>query len=117
MSGTLNLAITQGCDYGPVLITCKDGAGAVVPLAGWKSYAHVRKRSGLPLVLDLAPVIAADDAAGLVTVPALDWEVTAGLAVGKYIWDLILEDPAGIRYEPPLAGEFSVAEIATQPTT
>lgn len=117
MPATLDLAITKGCDFGPVLITCKDALGAAVPLAGWKAYAHVRKRSGLPLVLDLAPVIAADDAAGLVTLPALDWQATAELPTGTYIWDLILEDPAGTRYEPPLAGELRVAEVATQPTT
>jgi hypothetical protein len=86
-----------------------------VPLAGWAAYAHVRRKPDGPLVLDLAPVIAADDAAGLVEIPHLPWATTTALAYGSYVWDLILETPAGVRIGPLLAGSFNVVPINTQP--
>jgi hypothetical protein len=117
MAGTLNLTITRGVTYGPILISCKDAQGDPVPLAGWTAFAEMRKKPApaSAVVLDFAPVIAADDAAGLVTIPRLSHADTAALPPGVFGWDLILQDAAGIRYEPTLAGTCTISAINTAP--
>lgn len=115
---TVNLAITAGVDFGPVVITCYDALGAVLPLAGWKAYSEARSRTrGKPdgaAIIDFAPVIASDDAAGVVTVPALTYAQTADLPAGTYYWDLVLENPSGVRLEPPVVGSVVITRINTQ---
>lgn len=117
MAGTLNLTISRGVTFGPVQISCKDANGAPVPLAGWKAYAEARKKPASARVIDFAPVIAADDAAGLVTIPQLGHSSTAALPPGVFNWDLILEDPDGIRYDPTLAGSVTISAPITLPVT
>ena len=113
----LDLAIARGADFGPVLISCQDAEGAAVPLAGWSAYAQARRSPAAAVVLDFAPVIAADDAAGLITLPALGHAATALLPAGIYAWDIILQDPAGIRYAPFLSGALAITTPTTQPAT
>lgn len=117
MSNTLDLAIKRGTTFGPGLLTVKDTAtGLPVPLAGYTAYAHARTDENSALYLDLAPVIEPDDAAGLITLPALTPAQTAALAPFNGRWDLILEDAAGVRLtEPLLIGRFTVSKIITQP--
>ena len=111
---TLNLAITIGADFGPVLLNCTEGAAAF-PLAGYKAWAHVRTSPDDGLVLDLAPVILPDDAAGRITLPLINHDATAALTQGSYHWDLILEDAAGRRGDPIVGGAFTIGAINTQP--
>jgi hypothetical protein len=114
---TLNLEIIKGTTFGPVQITCKDSNGTPVPLAGWSAYAEVRKDEKSALILDLAPVIAADDAAGLVTLPEIPWSTTDDLPVMVGQWDLILEDGTGRRLPPFLGGRVNIALPVTQKAT
>lgn len=113
--GELNLEITRGVDSPIIRLTCKNSIGNAVPLAGWTAYAHVRKASGAPLILDLAPVIEDDDSAGLVTIPSIPWADTEDLTPGTFYWDLLLEDPDGIRQGPILAGSFVISNPKTKP--
>lgn len=113
--GTLNLVLKRGITFGPVTISCTDADNAVLPLGGWSAFAHVRKDPAGPLVLDFAPVIAGNDTAGLVTLPAVPWATTATLAAGVYFWDLLLQDPAGRRLDPILSGTVTVTTPLTQP--
>ena len=114
---TLNLEILKGTTFGPIQITCKDAAGVPVPLAGWSAFAEVRKDEKSSLILDLAPVIAPDDAAGLVTLPEIAWDATDDLPVMVGQWDLILEDPDGRRLPPFLGGRVTIALPITQKPT
>lgn len=113
--GTLNLVITKGADYGPVRMTCFGESGSAFPLAGYTAYAQVRRHPGAAVIMDLEPVIAADDTDGLVTIPQLSHTATAALATGSFCWDLILETPGGYRLPPILAGSCTVAWPITQP--
>jgi hypothetical protein len=113
---TLNLTIKRGTTFGPILITAKNGAGAVVPLAGYTAYAEARKGPGGAVVIDFAPVIAADDADGLITIPAIAKEDTSDIPSCSILWDLILESPDGTRAtEPLLEGRVSINQLITQP--
>ena len=113
---TLNLTIRRGTTFGPVLITCKDSAGAVVPLAGFTAFAEARKGVGSAVVIDFAPVIQSNDAAGLITIPAIAYADTDDLPSCSIPWDLILQDPQGVRTtEPILEGVVSINQIITQP--
>lgn len=113
---TLNLTINRGTTFGPVLITAKDGTGAVVPLAGYTAYAEARKSAGRSVVIDFSPVIEADDADGLITIPAIPYADTADIPPCSVPWDLILESPDGVRMTTPLIrGRVSINQIITQP--
>lgn len=121
MSATLNLSIVRTASFGPVAITCQrlaeDGVTLeVVPLAGWSAYAEVRKSPGKAVVLDLSPVITADDAAGLITLPKIDHTALANLPLGTHAWDLILEDPDGVRYPPLVSGKADITRTTTEPS-
>lgn len=117
MSGTLDLTIRRGTTFGPVLITCKDGDGLAFSLAGYKAYAHIRSdENAEELYLDLSPEIAANDAAGLITIPQLSAATTTALEPFKGRWDLILEDATGVRLtEPVLIGRVTVSSLITKP--
>lgn len=113
---TLNLTIKRGTTFGPILITCKDGAGAVVPLAGYIAYAEARKNPSSEVVIDFAPVIEADDADGLITIPAISYALTKDIPSCSIPWDLILESPDGTRAtDPILEGRVSINQLITQP--
>ena len=113
---TLNLTIKRGTTFGPILITAKDGTGAVVPLAGYTAYAEARKGPGSAVVIDFAPVIAADDTDGLITIPAIPHAETKDIPSCAIPWDLILEAPDGTRAtEPLLEGRVSINQLITQP--
>ena len=67
------------------------------------------------IVLDLAPVIAVDDAAGLITIPEIDFAITKDLCPMVAEWDLILQDADGNRWPPSIAGRFTITNTVTQP--
>ena len=109
--------LRRGVNFGPVEITGTDDATPPVAtaLAGWKAYAHVRINSDSPLVLDLAAVIEADDADGLITLPEILPAASRLLDAGSFVWDLILEDPAGRVLPPVMGGKFVISSTITHP--
>lgn len=118
MSGVLNLKINRGTTFGPIVITAKDKAtGLPLPLAGYKAYSQIRKDENDPeIYYDLSPIIASDDTAGIIIIPALTPEITAFLAPFTGKWDVILEDPDGIRLTDPIVqGNVSVSLLVTKP--
>ena len=114
MSYIVNLTIKRGTTFGPYQILCKDANGAAVPLAGYSAKAEARKNNDSELALDLAPVIEADDAAGIITLPEIPWETTADIAENLLKWDLILIDPSGKKLPPFVYGEITVETPITQ---
>ena len=122
MPATVNLTLSTRCTFGPVLLTCTSG-GTPYPLAGLSAFAEVRRiatqRNELKtygdIVLDLAPVIAVDDAAGLITIPEIDFAITKDLCPMVAEWDLILQDADGNRWPPSIAGRFTITNTVTQP--
>ena len=113
MQSTLDLEILRGTTFGPVQIVCKNSAKAPVALAGWSAAAQARKSASSTLIVDLLPVIAADDAAGLVTLSEIPWETTAALPVGDFRYDLVMIDPDGRRLPPFLGGKLKITDIYT----
>jgi hypothetical protein len=114
-AATLPLTLVRGADFGPVRILCRDAQGDPVPLAGWKAYAQVRKNPDQTVIIDLDPQIAPDDTAGEITLPAIPHPATHTLPLGGHLWDLILEDPGGIRRPPIVEGSFSITRTITVP--
>ena len=106
--------LRRGINFGPVEITGTDDNDTPTALAGWKAYAQVRRVSDGPLILDLAPVIEADDADGLITLPEVLPDASRLLTAGSYVWDLVLEDPDGRLLEPVLGGKFVISSTVTQ---
>ena len=89
--------------------------GAAVPLAGWSAYAQIRTKSeGGELVYDLAPVITADDADGLITIPEIPHAITRTLPAGDFVYDVIPVDPLGRRLDPIVAGQIKSSTSITQ---
>jgi hypothetical protein len=112
---TLNLEIQRFVTFGPIQIVCKNASGVVVPLAGYQAFAEVRKDEKSSRILDLAPVIAADDADGLITIPEIPWQLTDDLSPVIAQWDLILEDPNGKRLPPIVGGRININTPISQP--
>jgi hypothetical protein len=83
-------------------------------LTDWKVWAWVKTAPGATLVLDLDPQIDADPTTGKITMNMTDTE-TATLTVGDFFWDLIFEDPSGVRIGPLFSGSFSIIELITEP--
>ena len=105
---TYDLSIHAGTADGWVF-TVKE-SGTVVDLTGFTVAAQVRDRNGT-LVLDLAPSIT--DAAGGQIAISLASTVTAGLAAGRYFWDLVIND--GDDWQGPyLAGAVTVTGTQTE---
>jgi len=111
---TLDLEISRGTNFGPVTIYCL-ADGVAVPLAGYSAYAEVRKSANGPVILDLAPVIEADDALGLITLPEIAFALTDPLPAMDAKWDLILEDPTGKRLPTLVGGRVEINQPITQP--
>lgn len=111
----LDLTLTRDITFGPIVITCKDSAGAAVNVTGWTAYAEVRKKpEDTTVILNLAPVVS-NGAAGQVTIPAIANTVTKTLPPGAYQWDFILQKPTGERLGPFITGRFNIGNKITQP--
>lgn len=112
----VSLTIYRGLDFGPVIITCRQGTqgGPALDLTGWMARAEIRKGPGQQVILDLAPSLQ-DAAAGEIQI-ALSKEQTAALPLGGYQWDLILTRPDGTTLSAPtVAGPVSIHSPITQP--
>lgn len=108
------LTIRRGVTFGPITIICRDALGAAIPLAGWSAYAEARKTPDGPVVLDLVPVIAADDALGIITIPAIAHTATTSLSDSLLGFDLILGTPIGTRIDSGVAGTIHISTPYTQ---
>ena len=112
---TLDLEISRGTTFGPVQLLCKDADGVAVPLAGYSAFAEARRSPAHSVVIDLAPVIEADDALGLITLPEIPYTLTDDIPAQICKWDIILQDPDGKRLAPIIGGIISINMIITQP--
>lgn len=111
----LALEINPGTDFLGALLYCQDGSGDPFPLAGWTAYAEVRKDNTSPVILDLAPVIAADDTAGLITIPGITPDNTEDLPEDVYQLDVLLKNPGGdILPDPLLTGTMTISRTITR---
>ena len=108
----LDLTVTKGITFGPILFTFKDSNGDPFDLTGWQPHAHARSSPGAKSKIDLAPAIT-DAAAGEAEIPVKTDEVTLSYLAGELSWDLILESPGGVRIGPLFKGDFLVKEIIT----
>lgn len=110
----LDLEITKGVTYGPVVFNFKnqDGTPFDLTVGGtWKIFAYGRLTRGAKNKIDLKPIIT-NAPAGEATVQFTDEETNAFMA-GQYGWDMILEVPTGERIGPYFAGKLTIEEINT----
>jgi len=75
-------------------LTCQDDAGDAVDLTGYSARGTVRESPTIGTVtLDLSPTIPTP-ADGVVSISVAD-EITAGITAGRYVFDVVLDTPAG----------------------
>lgn len=108
----LDLHISKGITFGPVLVTCKDASGNPRNLTGWSVFADARQSLTGGVAFSLAPQIVGG-AGGQVSM-SFTPEQTAALRAGTYRWDLVLRNPGGDRLGPYLAGKVAVDQLNTQ---
>ena len=113
-AATVDLEIERGTNFGPVVITCTN-EGVPVPLAGYSAFAHVRKGPGSPLILNLSPVIEADDTEGIITLPEIDNALTDDIPPMDAKWDLIIRNAAGKKLPTIIRGRISINQPITEP--
>ncbi len=111
---TRNLVIRKGANFGPQPILVVDGNGEPVDLTGWSVYAHARKKPSIAIAFDLAPEIT-DEAGGEIQIAPAAAD-TAEYPEGSFIWDVILQNPAGDRIPYLANSQVTVRGMATQPT-
>lgn len=111
--GKVHIVVYAGLSFGPLTIRCLDGNGAPVSLTGYTPYAQVRDPDTGTLKLDLSPVIS-DAADGEITMNPSD-EDTTGAGLGKWKWDLILENPSGDLIGPIVEGNASILAKISKP--
>lgn len=107
----LDLTIIKGITYGPVIFNFKQQDATPFPLTGWKVLAYGRRYHNAKDKIDLNPVVT-DGPNGQAQINMSD-ESTLALMGGEYNYDLILEDPNGIRTGPYFAGKLKITEIYT----
>ena len=112
---TLDLEISRGTTFGPVLLYCKNELGVAVPLAGYSAFAEARKSPAHSVVINLSPVIEADDSDGLITIPEIPYTDTDDIPAQICKWDIILQDADGKRLAPIIGGIIAINMIITQP--
>lgn len=109
---TYNIEIRKGITLSPLVLIMKDDNGTTVDLTGWSAYAQVRKtKTANEVVFNLSPEIT-DPSAGEITITLTD-EFTDSLSLGKFGWDLVLENPDGERLGPFLEGTVTVVATYT----
>lgn len=111
----VNLSIRRGVTFRGFSITCQNAQGAAVPLAGWSAYAQIRSQKDDSVIFDLAPTIAVNDDAGIITVPPIPYATTLTIPAGDYVFDLLPQDPSGTRYDPIIQGNVTITTAITRP--
>lgn len=106
-------SVYVGIDWPTVSLQMLDDADAPIDLTGWIVFAWCKKLPGTILIFDFNPQIV-DAPNGIVTL-ALDKTQTKPLPAGSYTWDLIFENPSGVRLGPILAGAVSIVRLDTEP--
>lgn len=109
-----NITITRGVDYLGMVIQCYSDTACTTPvdLTGWTAYAQARDSVG-KLLRDFAPVVS-DPAVGKVMFPPIPAVQTRAMSRGSCQWDLLLQQPSGVRLGPFLAGTLTISDQPTQ---
>ena len=94
MATIQNITIDQDADYTETL-TVKDSTGTVVDLTGLTITASMRKHHLSVTKTDFTTATVSATA-GTCTITLTD-TVTAALAEGRYVWDLVTATGAGIK--------------------
>ena len=94
MATIQNITIDQDADYTETL-TVKDSTGTVVDLTGLTITASMRKHHLSVTKTDFTTAVVSATA-GTCTISLTD-TVTAALAEGRYVWDLVTATGAGIK--------------------
>ena len=94
MATIQNITIDQDADYTETL-TVKDSTGTVVDLTSLTITASMRKHHLSVTKTDFTTAVVSASA-GTCTISLTD-TVTAALAEGRYVWDLVTATGAGIK--------------------
>jgi|TARA_B110001452_G_scaffold257153_1_gene251086 hypothetical protein len=94
MSAVANLYIDQGTDFS-VQVDCTDTQGDVLNLTGYTATAQIRKTYGSSN--PTATFSCTHSGVGGVVTMQLTDTVTAGIAEGRYVYDLIVQDGSGLK--------------------
>jgi hypothetical protein len=113
---TQNLTIWRGITFDSFLVLCFQDTALTIPadITGWTAWAEVRPAPDDPnLIFNLSPFIS-NPTGGVVTIPAIQDEVTITLQEGKFKWDFTMQDPSGARRGPYIVGSCIIKDKVTQ---
>lgn len=103
----------RGTKLGPLVLTARDTTGALVDLTGWTIYADARAQGAPDVVAFSMGATITDATAGEITIVKTD-EETDAFDLGRYFYDVVLENVAGERFGPFATGIVSVKDLNTQ---
>jgi len=110
----LPLTIVKGISYGPVVFEFKQEDTTPFDFTDggtWKVFAFARKSPDARNKIDLNPIIT-DPVNGEVKISFTD-EQTLAMMGGEYGWDMVIENPSGVRLGPYFEGKLKIKEIYT----
>lgn len=110
---TLNLTVYRGTDFELVVRRLVEVDGDAYDLTDWTPIAQVRATASNGTLITTLNATLGTPTNGEVEM-SLTPTATLALAAGEYVWDLLFEDPDGVRSGPYLAGRFVVAEPVTK---
>jgi len=110
-----NLTLYRGITFRSFVIHCFQDDALTIPqdITGWIPWSEVRTDPDQALVINLVPFIS-NAPGGIVTVPAIQDEITITYTNGKYKWDFTMQDPTGQRFGPYIRGSFTIKSKITQ---
>ena len=105
----LDLDISKGSVFGPVVFTAVDKNGNAFDLTNWQVFA--KSTNDFRQLNDLQPLIT-NAVAGQIMIQ-LTQQQTDSFSVGRNRWDLILQRPTGERLAPYYGGNLTVSEAVS----
>ena len=93
MAAIANLRIDQGASFSSD-VTVTNSDGNVVDLTGYTTEAKMAKSYGASSSVTITSALASDPTTGVVELTLTDTQ-TAGLAAGRYVYDLNITSSAG----------------------
>jgi hypothetical protein len=85
-----------------------------INLTGWQVWAWVKDSPTGTLVMDLNPTIVSPASQGKIDMSMTD-EQTILLTAGNHSWDMVLQDPTGVRIGPLFQGGVTIIHLITEP--
>lgn len=112
MTNNNTITIQRGAAFSGYSLLLKDAAGDPIDLTGCTPVIKARKSASKPTLFTLATSLGEAD--GEITIEPMTDEETLTMAIGETVWDLLIEDAAGLVQGPFMAGRIVITHAISR---